>query len=215
MIVVTVQYRLGLFGWLKYSRYGFEGNYGLRDLIMALRAFSSFSISPSLCFFADKLSLYCSEVVQQDIAPFGGDPSQVTLAGQSSGAQMIKSLLSTPSASSLFKRAIIQSAPLDYAPQPAALADSVGKALVVDQLGGGNFLWLRYHKTDAELLAAQNQIVQQAAFGQLPGVPQAEAFNVVLDGVLVTGDGQQIVSSDKQVIFTTVQSEACAAVETG
>ncbi|GAA5840073.1 hypothetical protein JCM5353_008107 [Sporobolomyces roseus] len=191
MIVVTVQYRLGLFGWLKYSRYGFEGNYGLRDLIMAL------------------------QVVQQDIAPFGGDPSQVTLAGQSSGAQMIKSLLSTPSASSLFKRAIIQSAPLDYAPQPAALADSVGKALVVDQLGGGNFLWGRYHKTDAELLAAQNQIAQQAALGQLPGIPQAEAFNVVLDGVLVTEDGQQIVSSDKQVIFTTVQSEACAAVETG
>jgi len=42
MIVVTVQYRLGLFGWLRYSRYGFEGNYGLRDLIMALRSFSFF-----------------------------------------------------------------------------------------------------------------------------------------------------------------------------
>lgn len=37
MIVVMVQYRLGLFGWLKYPRFGFEGNYGLRDLILALR----------------------------------------------------------------------------------------------------------------------------------------------------------------------------------
>jgi len=129
---------------------------------------------------------------------------------------MIKSLLSTPSAASLFNRAIIQSAPLDYAPQAPALADSVGKSLVIDQLKARNWLWLRpSHRSNAELLGAQQQITIDAATGQLPGVPQAEPFNVVLDGELVTGDGQQIVSSDKQVIFTTVQSEACAAVQQG
>jgi len=42
MIVVTVQYRLGFFGWLKYDDWGVEGNMGLRDLIMALRSFLAF-----------------------------------------------------------------------------------------------------------------------------------------------------------------------------
>jgi len=43
---------------------------------------------------------------------FGGNPSQITLAGQSSGANMIRALLATPSASSLFRSAILQSDPM-------------------------------------------------------------------------------------------------------
>jgi carboxylesterase type B len=46
------------------------------------------------------------------IPSFGGDPSQITLAGQSSGASLIRSLLAVPSASSLFRSAIIQSDPM-------------------------------------------------------------------------------------------------------
>lgn len=41
MIVVTVQYRLGYFGWLKYDPWGVEGNMGLRDLVLALGEFSN------------------------------------------------------------------------------------------------------------------------------------------------------------------------------
>jgi len=43
---------------------------------------------------------------------FGGSPSKITLAGQSSGATMIRSLLAIPSASSLFRSAILQSDPM-------------------------------------------------------------------------------------------------------
>jgi len=46
------------------------------------------------------------------IASFGGTASKVTLAGQSSGANMIRALLAAPSASSLFRSAILQSDPM-------------------------------------------------------------------------------------------------------
>ncbi|GAA6013446.1 hypothetical protein JCM11491_006084 [Sporobolomyces phaffii] len=189
MIVVTVQYRLGVFGWLKQPRLVLDGNDGLRDLIKAL------------------------EVVKQDIGAFGGDPSLVTLAGQSSGAQMVNALLSTPSASSLFNRAILQSAPLDYAPQPAAVAQNVGFAFSKASKAHGRAVLLG--KSAKELVAAQYNIAALAALNQLPGVPQAEPFNVVLDDKLVSGDGKSIVNSGKQVIYTTVKDEACVAVYTG
>ncbi|GAA5912431.1 uncharacterized protein JCM6883_005667 [Sporobolomyces salmoneus] len=198
MIVVTVQYRLGYFGWLKYDPWGVEGNMGLRDVILAL------------------------QTVQQDIGAFGGDSSLVTLAGQSSGAQMVKALLSTPSASSLFKRAIIHSAPLDYSPQAPALANAVGSAFLFDIAFAGNSicgkqnsgcLWRR--TSPQEFFQAQSALVYAAlkgAFGD--SVPFAEPFNIVADGELVTGDGQQIVNTDKEIIFTTVKDEGCPAVAT-
>lgn len=46
------------------------------------------------------------------IPSFGGDASKVTIAGQSSGANMIRALLAAPSAASLFKQAILQSDPM-------------------------------------------------------------------------------------------------------
>lgn len=52
------------------------------------------------------------QFVKKIIPAFGGSTTKVTLAGQSSGATMIRALLATPSASSLFKSAIIQSDPM-------------------------------------------------------------------------------------------------------
>ncbi|GAA5965610.1 hypothetical protein JCM3765_004755 [Sporobolomyces pararoseus] len=190
MIVVTVQYRLGYFGWLKYDPWGVEGNMGLRDLILAL------------------------ETVQHDINAFGGDSSKVTLAGQSSGAQMIKALLSTPSASSLFNRAVIHSAPLDYSPQAPALANAVGSAFLFDIAGCGkqNEGCLFRRKSPQDFFAAQNNLVFAALTGVFgDSVPFAEPFNIVADGDLVSGDGQQILSN-KEIIFTTVKDEGCPAV---
>lgn len=213
MIVVTVQYRLGMFGWLKWPRYRFEGNYGLRDLIMALGKLSTFDRS-ILLVYAHLSSRHPIEVVKQDIGNFGGDASKVTLAGQSSGAQMVNALLSTPSASSLFQRAIIQSAPLDYSPQSPKTAEAVAGNLVLEQLPRSDrtkmFEATGFNNTD--LLAAQQKITNLALFNGLPGVPQAEAFNVVLDGNLISGDTNSIANSGKQVIYTTVKDEACVAV---
>lgn len=155
------------------------------------------------------------ETVKQDINAFGGDNSKVTLAGQSSGAQMVNALLSTPSASSLFQRAIVQSAPLDYKPQTPELAQKITNKLMQDKLrirpASTLLTRLRAESSD-NILKAQHAITDDAAVNNLFGAPQAEAFNIVLDNQLISGDTNSIANSGKQVIYTTVKEEACVAV---
>lgn len=91
MIVVNLGYRLGVFGFLadeelaKESPNGTTGNYGLLDQIKAL------------------------EWVRDNIAAFGGDPEQVTLAGESAGAASVSALCTSPLAKGLFHYAILES----------------------------------------------------------------------------------------------------------
>lgn len=91
IIVVTTQYRLGIFGWLAHpdlsaeSNLGVSGNYGTLDQILAL------------------------EWVQNNISKFGGDPDNVTIFGESAGGQAVSSLLMSPLAEGLFHKAISQS----------------------------------------------------------------------------------------------------------
>ncbi|MDA3645467.1 carboxylesterase family protein [Saccharopolyspora indica] len=87
LVVVSVTYRLGLFGYLGDGR-GRPANLGLLDQIEALRW------------------------VRRNIAAFGGDPANVTAFGQSAGGDAVAHLMATPGATGLFDRAIIQSAPL-------------------------------------------------------------------------------------------------------
>jgi para-nitrobenzyl esterase len=90
LIVVTVNHRLGVLGYLDLERRGgssFEGSgvAGLLDLRLAL------------------------EWVRDNIAAFGGDPDRVTIAGHSGGGAKVAALLALPSARGLFSRAVIQS----------------------------------------------------------------------------------------------------------
>ena len=90
IICVTVAYRLGVFGFLDLGPLlgpEFEGsaNNGLRDLMAAL------------------------EWVQRNIEAFGGDPSRVTVGGQSAGAKLTGLLMGTPSARPLFQQMISES----------------------------------------------------------------------------------------------------------
>lgn len=91
VIVVELEYRLGLFGYMattqlsESSETGTSGNYALMDAIKAL------------------------EWIQTNIKNFGGDPERVTIAGQSAGASMVSALLTSPLAKGLFSGAIMNS----------------------------------------------------------------------------------------------------------
>ncbi|BGO91249.1 hypothetical protein NBRC10512_001312 [Rhodotorula toruloides] len=195
-VVVLVSYRLGALGWLKYDKYGFTGNYGLKDVILALK------------------------FIQSDIAAYGGDPSTVTLAGQSSGAEIVKSLLVTPCAANLFRRAIMHSAPLDYNDQTVETANGVGAAFVDRFAHCRGWVCVKTASVDS-ILEWQAELVQQAQLGNLsvPGVAMAEPLKTCIDGSLVTRDFRQVVQSggqlenpSRELIFTTTKDEACLTI---
>ena len=91
LVVVTINYRVGVLGFLalpeltKESEHNSSGNYGLLDQVAAL------------------------EWVKRNITAFGGDPTRVTIMGQSAGAASVHYLLASPLAKGLFIRAIAQS----------------------------------------------------------------------------------------------------------
>jgi para-nitrobenzyl esterase len=105
VLLVTLNYRLSIFGFLshpdltKESPHHASGNYALMDQIAALRW------------------------VHDNIAQFGGDPNNVTLFGQSAGAQDTSLLMTSPLAKGLFQRAIAQSGS-GINPPATSLADS-------------------------------------------------------------------------------------------
>lgn len=113
VVVVSVNHRLGLFGFLDLSdrlgaEYEHSSNAGMLDLVAAL------------------------EWVRDNIAAFGGDPDCVTIFGESGGGGKVSALLSMPPAEGLFHRAIIESGPPFQFPDPQQAHDTCGK--VLDQL---------------------------------------------------------------------------------
>lgn len=87
IIVVTINYRLGALGFLADPALGEPGNYGLADQQAALRW------------------------VRDNIGNFGGDPTKVTIAGESAGGMSVCDHLVAPDSQGLFRAAIIQSGP--------------------------------------------------------------------------------------------------------
>jgi para-nitrobenzyl esterase len=130
VVLVTLNYRLGVPGFLDLP--GAPRNRGLLDVVAALRW------------------------VRENIAAFGGDPGNVTLAGQSAGATLTAGVLATPEADGLFRRAIVQSgsglgaftpeqaarvthaaaAALGIEPTVAAFGEVPDERFVATQLGG-------------------------------------------------------------------------------
>jgi len=104
VVVVTLQYRLGIFGWFSHpalrnaatSPADASSNFGLLDLIAGL------------------------QWVHDNIAAFGGDPNNVTIFGESAGGHDVYALLAAPPAKGLFHRAIVESGSLGSIPTSAA-----------------------------------------------------------------------------------------------
>jgi para-nitrobenzyl esterase len=108
-VVVTINYRLGALGFLAHPALasrpgGPAGNYGLMDQIAALRW------------------------VKRNIARFGGDPHNVTIAGQSAGGVSVLDLLVSHRSRGLFQRAIVQSGAFALTQRPLADAEAAGES---------------------------------------------------------------------------------------
>ncbi len=141
LVVVSINYRLGVLGYLahpdlsKESPDGVSGNYGLLDQIQALRW------------------------IRQNIAAFGGDPANVTIAGESAGGLSVMYLMAAPPARGLFAKAIAQSAymistpPLREARFGEAPAEAIGAALA-SKLGATGLPRLRAMEPQAITNAA-------------------------------------------------------------
>lgn len=134
-VVVTINYRLGVFGFLTTSGLTAENkavNFGLQDQYFALGW------------------------VQRNIAAFGGDPGRVTIAGQSAGGGAGCLALTSPKAAGLFHRVIMHSAPCSMGTAPLSKALARGAAIAGKAgcpEGAGQMACLRA-KPVAELLAA-------------------------------------------------------------
>jgi len=113
VVVVTLNHRLGVLGFLNLSEYGSKyaasANAGMLDLVAAL------------------------EWVRDNIAQFGGDPGNVTIFGQSGGGAKVSTLMAMPAAKGLFHKAVVQSGsglrmvqPEDSARLAAAVLSELG-----------------------------------------------------------------------------------------
>lgn len=138
VVLVTINYRLGPFGFLAHDWLADEspedsaGNYGLLDKMAAL------------------------DWVQDNINAFGGDPANVTIFGQSAGSQSVCTLMTSPLARGKFHKAIGQSAAC-VGPSPARDADGRERgARLVEAVGAPDLTALR-RADPATILEASNQ----------------------------------------------------------
>lgn len=112
IVVATINYRLGLFGFLAHpelsaeSPEGLSGNYGLMDQILALKW------------------------VRENISAFGGDPDRITISGGSAGANSVLFLSMCPLTKGWLKGAIMQSGPLLENNLALKEAESLGRGLL-------------------------------------------------------------------------------------
>lgn len=180
VVFVSINYRLGILGYLAHpelsaeSAEGISGNYGLMDQIEALRW------------------------IQRNIAAFGGDPANVTIAGESAGALSVMHLMASPPARGLFSKAIAQSAymislpVLKQAKHGSESAETIGAQLTA-AIGAPDLATLR--KTEAVALVEDatskgyfpmnnvdgrtltRQIVETFERGEQAPVPMLAGFN--------------------------------------
>jgi len=174
IILVTVNYRLGLLGFFAHpaltERDGHSGNYGLLDQIAAI------------------------DWVRGNIEAFGGDPGNITIFGQSAGGMSVRCLLASPLAAGKVQRAIIQSGGGYQSVFPAGRS---GKKL---EKAGEEFLESLhlsldgfYEKTADELAfltAVFNKNCAATADSILPLAP-------VADGYVLEGNFEEAVDADK------------------
>ncbi len=175
VVVVSINYRLGIYGFLAHpelsreSPEGVSGNYGILDMVAALKW------------------------VNRNIAAFGGDPNNVTIFGESAGGTAVCLLMVVPQAQGLFQKVISESAAWMNMPISHLKESWYGRK------SGEKFG--ESHGTDIAALRAKTvaEIAKIAGPPDMSGdkEPRGEAYMPVVDGVVIPDDPARLFAEGK------------------
>ena len=198
VVVVSLNHRLNTLGFLDLSAFGGKyehtGNLGMMDIVKAL------------------------EWVRDNISAFGGDPTNVTIFGQSGGGGKVSTLMAMPSAKGLFHKAIVQSGSITNLMDPKysrRIGAATVEALGINPSSIDDIASVPYH----DLLSAYEKAVEKVrneatADGAMP----ENILDMLVFGALPVVDGEVIpaapssqealaLSKDIPVIIGTVYNE--------
>ena len=190
IIVVTFNYRLGILGFYDDPNCSSSPtNFGVRDAILAL------------------------QWVQKNIKQFGGDANQVTIFGESSGATMVRTLISSPSAKGLFVRAIMQSDPQNFGSNNVTVAKEILGKMIQTNLSCTNIDCMRelsvndILKAEYTLFSNPLQMVQLGVNYAYPLGPNIDNDIIPMDYALALEDFGTM-QNPVDIIIGTVLDEA-------
>ena len=173
VVVVTINYRLAMFGFLAHPALVEPGepvgNYGLLDAVAAL------------------------EWVQRNIAAFGGDPRRVTIFGESAGADAVNYLMVMPAARGLFHQAISQSSSVGMAPAPR-VGQRAGFNPPAEEISR-SFIARLGLAPDVDLSAALRALPAAAL---LAAMGERDRFSPVIDGTTLPDQVGQLFAAGRQ-----------------
>ncbi len=190
VVVVSINHRLNILGFLDLSacgeKYRFSGNVGMLDVVQAL------------------------QWIQENIRQFGGDPSNVTIFGESGGGGKVGTLLCMPSARGLFHKAIIMSGTILNV-NTKAMTEELGKA-VLKELNIDAEHVDRIKDVPYEDLYAAGQRAMAASIGtRKPGTPMMWGFGPTPDGEVLLQqpfqNGFAEISTDVPILIGTTFNE--------
>lgn len=190
IVFVSVNHRLNILGFLDLSacgeKYALSANVGMLDIVKSL------------------------EWIQQNIEMFGGNPSDVTIVGESGGGGKVGTLMCMPSAKGLFHKAIIQSGTLLNTmtkEKSQALGLTVLENLGLTQENPDGIDTIPYMK----LVEAGNNAIAKMSGSRKPGSPTMFGFAPSADGVILLqqpfSPGFADISSDIPVMMGSTLNE--------
>ena len=204
VVVVSLNHRLNTLGFLDLSafggKYAHTGNLGMLDIVKAL------------------------EWVRDNISNFGGDPSNVTIFGQSGGGGKVSTLMAMPSAKGLFSKAIVESGSITRLMDPKysrRIGAATVEALGINPSSIDDILSVPY----SDLLEANTKAVEKVREEvSADGLMSENILDILLFGALPVVDGEVIpaapsssealaLSKDIPVIIGTVYNEFTPAQE--
>lgn len=163
VVVVSITYRLGVFGGLALDQEGTGANNFLLDVLAGLGW------------------------VQQNIAGFGGDPSRVTIGGESAGAMIVGALFAMPSAVGLFHQAIVQSGHGQVNRHATDAWRARGALLAELGIPEGDGALDRLRKVDAETILRAQEFIRS----QHPAGPIVDGTSLLASPMEVVARGEQ------------------------